>query len=41
MKNFMLLPAARSNPTKDNDEEEDIEVPQETFSDCEQGIFII
>jgi RIO kinase 3 len=36
MKNFMLLPAARSNPTNDNDEEEDIEVPQETFSDCEQ-----
>jgi hypothetical protein len=36
----MLLPAAKSNPTNNNDEE-DIEVPQEAFSDCEQGIFLI
>ncbi len=42
MKNFMLLPAARLNPTNNNNQvdDEDIEVPQEASSDCEQGIFI-
>ncbi len=40
MKNFMLLPAAKSNPIDGNDnDDEEIEIPKETSSDCEQGIF--
>ena len=40
MKNFMLLPAAKSNQVNqnDNDNEEDLEPSKETFSDCEEGI---
>jgi len=36
----MLLPAAKSNQINEpNDDDDDIEVPKETFSDCEHGIF--
>ena len=39
MKNFMLLPAARTNPSNENNnDEEDLEEPKEAFSDCEHGI---
>jgi len=37
----MLLPATKSNQIDENnidDDDDDIEVPKEAFSDCEQGI---
>ena len=38
MKNFMLLPAPSANANKEDDNnDEDFEATQETFSDCEQG----
>jgi hypothetical protein len=41
MKNFMLLPAAKSNQINEpnDDDDDDIEVHKETFSDCERGTF--
>lgn len=38
MKNFMLLPAARTHADNENDEdEEEYDAPKEASSDCEQG----
>jgi hypothetical protein len=39
MKNFMLLPAAKSNQADENDNDDELEEPKEAFSDCERGIF--
>ena len=42
MKNFMLLPAERTNPGTDSvlaDDDDDLEEVKETSSDCERGLF--